>query len=74
MRHSERFWLDCACEKSDIDSAAGSEELGFRNFGEYVEIYNLNFVPDSGFDSVDSEIFPFPCARQSDSLCHYVED
>lgn len=47
------------------------------HFGEYVEIYYLNFVPGSGFDSVEvSENFHFHCVRHSDfdSLFHYVED
>lgn len=87
MRHSERFWTDCGYGKSDIDSAAGSEGLGFGSvigfdssechFGEYVETYCLNFVPGSGFDSVEvSENFHFHYVRHSDfdSLFHYVED
>lgn len=72
VRHSERFWTDCGDEKSDTDSAAGSEGLGVGSVivsesSECGEIYCLNSVP--------SENVHFHCARHSDfdSVCHYVE-
>ncbi len=66
--------MDCSYEKSDIDCAAGSEELAFGsvvgsdstecNYSECRVIYNLDYF---GFDSVEvSEKPHFHCAQHSE--------